>query len=174
MLPLLKTGVRHLHPAVQPFLRDSPTCYDMPRPHITNTIKESCCKFYAELSPPCNRHAHSPPWQDAGMCGYGGEAGANPRDLSVAHPHRPPALRPQMSTTQQHFNVPQSIHIPSFSYCHNPRLLSWGPPVPLRPEHMPMRMSTHLFLMSASGSTVNIVCLRCRLSIGQVVDHTDC
>lgn len=60
------------------------TCYDMPRPHITNTIKESCCKFYAELSPPCNRHVHSPPWQDAGMCGYGGEAGANPRDLSVA------------------------------------------------------------------------------------------
>ncbi|KIN03048.1 hypothetical protein OIDMADRAFT_52857 [Oidiodendron maius Zn] len=149
-------------------------CYDMVQPYTTNTIKESCCKVYSELSPPYNRHVYSPLWQDAGMYGYGGEARANPGDLSIPHPHRPPALRPQMSTTQQHFNIPQSTHIPSISYCHNPRLHSWGPPVSLRPEHMSMRMSTYLFLMSASGSTVDIVCLRYRLSIGQVVDHADC
>ena len=135
------------------------TCCDIPRPYTINTAKMSCCKFHAELSPPCNRHVHPPPWQapppwqDAGMWVYGGEAGANSRYPSIGHP---PALRPQISTTQ-HFDIPQSIHTPSFSYCHNPRLPSWARPASLYPEHTSMRMSAHLFLTSSSGSTVDIV-----------------
>ena len=128
------------------------TCYEVSRSHNTNTSKESCCKFHADLSHPCNRHVHPPPWQDPGICGYSGEAGVNSRDPSVGHPHRP-----QISTTQQHFNVPPSTHIPSISYCHNPRHLPWGRPVSLCPEHMSMRMSAHLFLTSAFDSTVDIV-----------------
>ena len=128
------------------------TCYGVSRSHNTNTPRELCCRFHADLLHPCNRHVHPPPWQDAGMCGYSGEVGANSRDPSVGHHHRP-----QISTTQQHFNIPPSTHIPSFSHCHNHRHLPWGRPFPLCPEHMSMRMSPLLFFTSASDSTVDIV-----------------
>ncbi|KAH8807456.1 hypothetical protein F5884DRAFT_342160 [Xylogone sp. PMI_703] len=120
------------------------SCCDMSRPHTTNTTGGSCCKFHAESSAlrPYNHQVHSPPWQDTGMFGYGGEPGANPRDAFARHAYRPPQPSPraQMSPMHRHFGGAQSMHRPSFSCCHHHKLRSWGPPVPMYPEHMPLHM----------------------------------